>query len=128
MKFTKPTPEYIDGYKDIIKGYILIPAYCEIQVRAVPTSNCQLASLYYAHGLLKDITGKCRKDSDILESIDEAISVAAQNSILLDVHQEDCVILDRLFPKRIILKAPYVSTNTSKMCLYIIVHKNLAKK
>lgn len=123
MKVTSTTPingELEYGEKALIKitiqcsnGYKLSPVYFDRYF----TGNCQLGSLSYVNNFLERVSS----DKDITElfsSLRKELAGKYPPQFLFDVNNNLAQLVRDYF--KVVVDAPYVSTNGSNMVLFIV--------
>ena len=97
-----------------------------------PFGNCQTFVMGSVNGLFQKYqTNKRNLSSDpwiynykeiALFFIKMQMCNSSKKQVLIDIHDRDEYhqIIDELFKDNKVLKAPYVSTNNSKMCIYLL--------
>lgn len=103
----------------------------EFYVVPAPTSNCQVMSFYNLQGILCTSSKpeyNINKDDFKLILGDIKRDVIHKHLIICDIKTDYCNVLDKLIEEcgiTVIFKNPYVSTNGSNMCMYLINTKNI---
>lgn len=82
-----------------------------------PTANCQLFSLAQANNFFANVKGV-----DLIKTLQLIGKTAgAKQIMLIDVNQSYFNKVEELFkPENVIIKTPYLSTNGSNMCIYLL--------
>lgn len=81
-----------------------------------PTGNCQLSSISYLYSFFLNNV----KKEDVVEIIKHCYARIGQpmNLILVDVNNQYIPKVEECF--KVVHKYPYVSTNQSNMCLFVV--------
>jgi hypothetical protein len=123
-----PVVKNIPGYETVLtcmfKIKKLVPikgvtgAYgFDLMINKSPTGNCQLSSLGYVNYVLHNTQNNIKDVNDIVREC-FALSKHAPKLIMLDVNEMYVSGVETCF--NVILKQPYVSTNNSKMCAFLV--------
>lgn len=88
-----------------------------IYVAALPTTNCQFFSI----GEFRVVLREKDKQKQLQILVDCYKAGLKKKMVLLDVEEYWIGDLEKLFPSSdIVIKQPYISTNNSRMCLYLV--------
>ncbi len=87
-----------------------------LSVLKYPTQNCQLTSL----GPLATLLSRTTVPDEVLFVLRQCYALLGFQAllVLVDVKQSFCEAVEKCF--QVVVKTPYVSTNGSLMCLYVV--------
>lgn len=103
-----------DGSEETTIGKVYKFKY-DVYASEYPTSNCQLCFVGEFQSLLQIVD---KKDMPLFCELIRKLFI--KKLMLVDVRKKWCEKIDTMFEGSIVTKAPYISSNESSMCVYII--------
>lgn len=80
------------------------------------TGNCQLFCIYS----FKNILRKYRTIREVKNVVKKCSRATGKRLMLIDVNDVHIKRVEQIFKTSIVIKTPYISTNSSNMCLFLI--------